>query len=139
MFREVDDGEVEMVVVMHVDDILAHAKDQAMPERFGTELGNKLKLKDMADTSFLEGPTLSNTDKPQTLEKKKGTLKSPYREVVEAFMWTAPMTRPDIACEVRAVGRFCEKPELVHKKEVLKVMQYLLQTKDWGITYDGQG
>ena len=138
MFREVDDGEVEMVVVMHVDDIFAHAKGQAMSERFGAELGNKLKLKYMSDTSFLEGPTLSNADELQTPEEKKEMLKFPYREVVEAFMWTAPMTRSDVACEVRAVARFCEKPELVHKKEALKVMQYLLQRKGWGITYDGQ-
>ena len=29
VFRKVADGEAEMVVVVHVDDNLAHAKDQA--------------------------------------------------------------------------------------------------------------
>ena len=37
MFRKFDDEEVEMVVFMHVDDILAHA--QATMERFAGELG----------------------------------------------------------------------------------------------------
>ena len=38
VFRKVVDGEVEMVVVVHVDDILAHAKDQATMDRFAAEL-----------------------------------------------------------------------------------------------------
>ena len=33
--RKVADGEVETVVVVHVDDILAHAKDQATMEICG--------------------------------------------------------------------------------------------------------
>ena len=43
MFRNFDDGEVEMVVVVHVDDILAQA--QATMERFTAEFGGKFKLK----------------------------------------------------------------------------------------------
>ena len=38
MFRKVVDGEVEIMIVVHVDDILAHAKDQATVERFAAEL-----------------------------------------------------------------------------------------------------
>ena len=49
------------------------------------------------------------------------------------------MTRPDIACAVRAVARFCENPGPAHKKAVMKILQYLLHTKEWGITYGGQG
>ena len=65
--------------------------------------------------------------------------KFPYREAVGALMWTATMTRPDIACTVRAVARFCENPGPAHKKAVMNILQYLLQTKEWGITYGGQG
>ena len=32
-------------------------------------------------------------------------LKFPYREVVEALMWTGTMPRPDIACAVRGGAR----------------------------------
>jgi hypothetical protein len=39
--------EAEMVVVVHVNDILAHSKDQATMDRFAAELGHKFKLKDM--------------------------------------------------------------------------------------------
>ena len=49
------------------------------------------------------------------------------------------MKRHGISCAVRAMIRFCEKPGLVHKKAVFRLMQYLLNTKKWGISYGGQG
>ena len=180
VFRKVIDGEAEMVVVVHVDDILAHAKDQAKMNRFAAELGRKFKLKDMGDAEYYMGchitrnrkarefkfdqhlyvesmvkrfnvkkeakipaasgvQTLSKADEPQNPEEKEDMKMFPYREAVGALMWAATMTRPDIACAVRAVARFCENPGLAHKKAVMKIFQYLLHTKEWGITYGGQG
>ena len=49
------------------------------------------------------------------------------------------ITRLHIASAVRAVAKFCENPGLAHKKAVLKVIQYLLHTKEGRIMYDGQG
>ncbi|CAN0165806.1 unnamed protein product [Ascophyllum nodosum] len=63
----------------------------------------------------------------------------PYREAVGAIMWTATMTQPGIVCAVRAVARFFENPGPAHKKAVMTILQYLLRTKEWGITYGGQG
>ncbi|CAN0174703.1 unnamed protein product, partial [Ascophyllum nodosum] len=155
------DGEAEMVVVVHVDDILAHAKDQATMNRFAAELGRKFKLKDMGDAEYYMGchitrnrkarelkfdqhlyvesmvkrfnvkkeakipaasgvQTLSKADEPQNPEEKEDMKMLPYREAVGALMWAATMTRPDIACAVRAVARFCENPGLAHKKAVIK-------------------
>ena len=155
VFRKVVDGEAEMVVVLHVDNILAHAKDQATIERFAAELGQKFKLKDMSDAGYYMGchitrnrkarelkldqhlyvesmvktfdgkkatkipaasgvPTPSKADKLWIPEEKEEIRKFPYREEVGMFMWTATMTRPDIACAVRAVARFCENPGPAH-------------------------
>ena len=55
VFRKVVDGEAEMVVVVHVDDILAHTKDKATMGRFAAELGQKFKLKDMGDAGYYMG------------------------------------------------------------------------------------
>ena len=180
VFRKVVDGEAEMVMIVHVDDILAHAKDKATMDRFAAELGQKFKLKDMGDAGYYMGcqitrnrkarklkfdqhlyvesmvkrfdvkkttripaasgvPTLSKADEPRNPEEKEEMRKFPYREAVGAVMWTATRTRPDIACAVRAVARFCENPGPAHKKAVMKIFQYLLHTKEWGITYGGQG
>ena len=179
VFRKVVDGEAEMVVVVHVDDILARAKDQVTMDRFAVELGQKFKLKDMGDAAYYMGchitrnrkarelkfdqhlyvesmvkrfdvknatkipaasgvPTLSKADEPRNPEEKEEMRKFPYREAVGALMWTATMTRPDIACAVRAVARFCENPGPAHKKAVMKIFQYLIHTKEWEITYGGQ-
>ena len=72
-------------------------------------------------------PTLSKADELWNPEKKGELRKFPYREAVGALMWTATMTRPDIACAVRAVAGF---PGPAHKKVVMKVLQYLLHTKE---------
>ena len=84
-------------------------------------------------------PTLSKADEPGDPEEKQKMRKFPYREAVGALMWATTMTRPDIACAVRAVASFCENPGPAHKKAVMKILQYLLHTKEWGITYGGQG
>ena len=41
-----------MVVVVHVDDILAHAIDHATMERFATDFGTKFKLKGIGDDKY---------------------------------------------------------------------------------------
>ena len=46
---------------------------------------------------------------------------------------------PDIECATRTVARFCKNPGPAHKKSVMKILQYFLQTKEWGITYGRQG
>ena len=83
--------------------------------------------------------TLSTADEPRNPDEKEETRKFPYREAVGALVWTATMTRPDIACAVRAVARFCENPGPAHKKAVMEILQYIFHTKEWGITYGGQG
>ena len=84
-------------------------------------------------------PTLSKVDEPRSPEEKEEMRKFPYREAVGALMWMATMTRPDIACAVRAVARFCENSGPAHNKAVMKILQYLLHTKEWGITYGRRG
>ena len=102
-----------------------------MVEKFGVEKASRIPASSGV-------PTLSKADESQTLEEKEDMLIFPYQEAVGALIWMATITRPGIACAVRAVVRFCENPELAHKKAVLKVIQYLLHTKKWGITYGGQ-
>ena len=57
-----------MVVVVHVDDILAHAKDQATMDRFAAGLGQKLKLKDMGDAGYYMGCHITRNHKAHELK-----------------------------------------------------------------------
>ena len=52
VFRKFDDGEVEMVVFVHVNDILDHA--QVKLEWFAVELGEKFKVKSMVEKFGVE-------------------------------------------------------------------------------------
>ena len=72
VFRKVDGSEGEMVVVVHVDDILAHAIDQATMERFAADFGRKFKLKGIGDDKYYTRvPTLSKTNTAQTSGEKE--------------------------------------------------------------------
>ena len=68
VFRKVVDGEAEMVVVVHVDDILPHAKGQAVMDKFATELGHKFKLKDMGDAGYYMGGHITRNRKARELK-----------------------------------------------------------------------
>ena len=65
--RTIVDDEAEMVVVVYVDDILAHAKDQATMDRFTAELGQKFKLKDMGDAGYYMGCHITRNRKAREL------------------------------------------------------------------------
>ena len=52
VFRKFKDGEVVMVVLVHVDDILAHV--QATMELFVADLGERFKVKTMGETFGVE-------------------------------------------------------------------------------------
>ena len=104
-----------------------HLYVESMVKRFGVK-----KATNIPATSGVA--TLSKADEPRNPEEKEKLRKFPYREAVGTLMWTATMTRPDIACAVRAVARFFENPGPAHKKAAMKILQYLLHTKEWGIT-----
>ena len=58
-------------------------------------------------SSFFGGANpFFQVDEPQTQEEEEDMFKFPYRKVVVALMWTVAMTRPSIACAVRALARF---------------------------------
>ena len=68
MFRKVVGGEAEMVVVVHVDEILAYAKDQATMDRFAAGLGQKFKLKNMSDAGYYMRCNITRNRKARDLK-----------------------------------------------------------------------
>ena len=67
-FGKVVDGEAEMVVVVHVDNIFAHAKDQAAIDRSAAVLGQKFKLKDMGDAGYYMSCHITRNRKARELK-----------------------------------------------------------------------
>ena len=58
-----------------------------------------------------------------------------FLKAVGSLMYAQVCTRPDIAFDVNALGRYLSNPGLNHWKAVKKVMRYLQGTKDYMLTY----
>ena len=100
-----------------------HLYVESMVKRFDVKMATKIPAASGV-------PTLSKADEPRNSEEKEGMRKFSNWEAVGALMWTATMKRPGIVCAVRTVARFCENPASAHKKAVMKILQYLLHTKE---------
>ncbi|CAM9474333.1 unnamed protein product, partial [Sphacelaria rigidula] len=70
---------------------------------------------------------------PTTGEDKKANR--PYRNAVRGLMWLTTVTRPDIANSVRTLTRQLHDPCERHWEAVMKVLKYLNETKEFGLTF----
>ncbi|KAE8992242.1 Retrovirus-related Pol polyprotein from transposon TNT 1-94 [Phytophthora rubi] len=80
---------------------------------------------------------LTKADEPQTEEDKAKMKSKPYRSLVGSLMYLACGTRPDISVAVAKLSRFLENPGEKHWDAGIKVVRYLLKTKDVSIVYEG--
>ncbi|KAE8879493.1 hypothetical protein PF005_g23034 [Phytophthora fragariae] len=87
-------------------------------------------------TPLEPGVHLAKVDEPQTEEDKAEMKSKPYRSLVGSLMYLACGTRPDISVAVAKLSRFLENPGEKHWDAGIKVVRYLLKTKDVGIVYD---
>ncbi|POM74328.1 Integrase catalytic core protein [Phytophthora palmivora] len=81
---------------------------------------------------------LTKADEPQSDDDKAKMKSKPYRSLVGSLMYLACETRPDIAVAVAKLSRYLENPGQRHWDAGIKVVRYLLKTKDVAITYDGR-
>ncbi|KAG3015207.1 hypothetical protein PC120_g12286 [Phytophthora cactorum] len=89
-------------------------------------------------TPLEAGIHLTKTDQPQTEPDKAKMSSKPYRSLVGSLLYLACCTRPDISNAVAQLSRFLENPGHKHWDASIRVVRYLLKTKDVGITCDGR-
>ena len=119
VFRKVVNGEAEMMVVVHVDDILAHVKDQATMDRFAAELGQKFKLKDMGDAGDYMGCHITRNRKARELKLDQHL----YEEsMVKTFDFKKATNRP-AASGVPTLSR-ADEPRNPEEKEEMRKFPY---------------
>ena len=63
--------------------------------------------------------------------------KFPYQEVLGSLLYLAVHTRPDIAYAVNACARFSSRPTYTACRVLIRVLEYISNTYDVGITYRG--
>ena len=61
-----------------------------------------------------------------------------YQSMIGSLMYAMTQTRPDLAYAVSFLSQFLQNPGPIHIKAAQRVLRYLKQTKNIGITYDGK-
>jgi hypothetical protein len=61
----------------------------------------------------------------------------PYHGVIGSLMYLMVGTRPDLAVAVSELSRYLEKPSPQHVIAAKRVLRYLVGTKDYKMTFDG--
>ena len=118
-FRKVVDGEAEMVVVVQVDNILAHAKDQATMDGFAAELGQKFKLKNMNDAGYYMGCHITRNLKARELKLDQHL----YVESMVKRLGVKNATKIPTASGVPTVST-ADEPRNPEKKEEMRKFPY---------------
>ena len=119
MFRKVVDGEAEMVVFVHVDDILAHAKDQATMDRFTAELEQEFKLKDIGDAGYYMGCHITRNREARELKLDKHL----YVESVVKMFGVKRATKIPAASGVPTLSK-ADEPRNPEEKEEMRKFPY---------------
>ena len=73
-----------------------------------------------------------DADISRTLDDKKA---AEYRSIVGGLMFAAQLTRVDIAWITGLLGRYMQKPLLMHYNAAVQVLRYLASTKHHGLLY----
>ena len=74
---------------------------------------------------------------PSAPEETSAVAKLPFRRLVGVLLHIAITARPDILPSVSAAGKFSHNPGLKHWEALLRVVQYLIGTKDYTFTLGG--
>ena len=60
----------------------------------------------------------------------------PYREILGSLIHLAVVSRPDICYSVNVLAKFASNPSAEHCEGLVRILQYINSTKDFGLCYD---
>lgn len=72
-------------------------------------------------------------------KSEKCNLELPYQQLVGSLMYLAVLTRPDIAFAVGFLSQFNNSYNLEHWSYAKRILRYLKETKQYGLTYNKNG
>ena len=67
------------------------------------------------------------------------TAMIPYSSLISSLNYCSLFTRPDISFAVNKCAQYSSKPTLKHWAAATRTLQYLIHTKNYGITYKCDG
>jgi hypothetical protein len=122
---------------------VAYQYNKASGEMWATQtayveqLADRHGLTGLAPVGTPELPELklSKSMCPSTPAEALDVKALPYPSLTGGLRWLADHTRPDIATAVGQLGRFCSNYGSEHWRAALRVMAYVLATKERGLYY----
>ena len=63
--------------------------------------------------------------------------KEQYQSLIRGLTYAVTATRPDLAHALGTVNQFCSNPGEEHWKAAKRILRYIKETIDYGITFDG--
>ncbi|CAB1102942.1 unnamed protein product [Ectocarpus sp. CCAP 1310/34] len=153
IFRKVVDGEVVGLIVIYVDDIMLSATEEEREELLAS-LQKRFPVKDLGDCTWYDGCAIE-------VDLENGTTKLSQTAYIESMLnrfnvtTTAPtpavvdddlgpkrddessllFTTPDVALPLNKLQKIAHSPTERMWNALVRIMSYLNETKDLGITY----
>ena len=93
---------------------------------------------DITSGRAIASPMDSSTDL-RTSTNTDETIDVPYASLIGSINYCAISTRPDIAFATNKCAQFTSSPTLSHWEAARRIVRYLLNTRDYGITYRQEG
>ncbi|KAG3148856.1 hypothetical protein PC116_g19558 [Phytophthora cactorum] len=92
---------------------------------------------DMQNVKAVRSPQQHNERMPatETNRTKINDVQLPYRELIGSLQYVVACTRPDMACVVRALGRYNGAYTRDNFRMAQRAVRYLLGTKQYGLVY----
>ncbi|CAN0044214.1 unnamed protein product, partial [Choristocarpus tenellus] len=165
LFRWVLDGELVLIMLIHVNDMLMASKGSKYAMDVVQGLNKKFPVKYLGEKGQFMGCRInrdcghgtvsidqqmyveslaakcgitSGCNLPAATTKEpveEGPIGDGYRAMVGSLMWASIMTRPDVASAVRSLAMKCVNPTVTDWKGAERVIAYLLKTSRRGLTF----
>lgn len=136
-FQINDMGPVSNILGINIERDGLTGKIKLTQRRYITDMLQKFGMDNCKPISTPLEPNqkLTKEDKPTTREEALSMQRTPYRELIGSLIYLANATRPDLQSAANALNRFCTNPGHIHWQIAKRVLRYLQNTIDYGITY----
>ena len=95
---------------------------------------NVIKLSKLEDANGIESPCITGEHLEKCIETNDNCKNFPYQTIIGKLNYLSTWTRPDITYAVNQAARFNNGYNDKHIKYVKRIIRYLKQTKNEGIT-----
>lgn len=100
-------------------------------------INNLSKLFKMTDCARVQTPTDVYFKDLHLKTSHESPSPGPYSQLIGSLLWVAQCTRPDISFAVSLLSQFLRDPSVTHWTAALRVLQYLISTKDLRLRLGG--